>query len=149
MHQQIRLTLGVMGTSDGSGAMTAIPTEIDPIEVKRSLLNVLDTLAEGGFDLLMVGGRNVETTGEFVFAVADDRTSACAQYLYDKGFGRPRIVQPLRGLASPGPGGLAAAIRAMNLGNRKIHEIFIGVPEDGHIPVQVTTVADVTAAAGP
>jgi hypothetical protein len=148
MHQQIRLSLGVRGASDGPGAMTAIPTEIDPIEVKKRLLDVLDTLAEGGYDLLMVGGTNVETTGEFVFAVADDSTSACAQYLFDKGFGRPRIVQPVRGLASPGPGGLAAAIRAMNLGNRRIHEIFIGVPEDGRIPVQVTTVADVTGTGG-
>jgi hypothetical protein len=141
MHQQIRLKLGVMDESDGSGAMTVIPVEHDPIEVRKRLLDLLDTLEGAGFDLLMVGGRDIETSGDFVFAVADDLTSACAQLLLDRGYRGVRILEPAHGHAAHGPGGLATAIREMNLGSRRIHEIFIGIEQDGAIPVQVTTFA--------
>ena len=141
MHQQIRLKLGVMEEEDGSGAMNAIPIEHDPIEVRRRLVDLLDELAAGGYDLQMVGGHDIETSGEFVFAVADDQTSACAQMLKDKNYRGVRIVAPKHGHASHGPGGLAAALREMDLGGRRIHEIFIGIEQDGEIPVQVTTFA--------
>jgi hypothetical protein len=141
MHQQIRLKLGVMEEEDGSGAMNAIPTEHDPIEVRRRLVELLDDLAAADFDLLMVGGHDIETSGEFVFAVADEMTSACAQMLKDKHYRNVRIVGPQHGHASHGPGGLAAALREMNLEGRRIHEIFIGIEQDGEIPVQVTSFA--------
>jgi hypothetical protein len=141
MHQQIRLRLGVMEGSDGAGAMTSTAIEVDPIVVRQSLLDLLDTLAENDYDLEMVGGRDIEGAGEFVFAVDDRKTTACAQLLKDKGFKGVRIVEPAHGHAAHGPGGLAAAIRKLNLGNRRIHEIFIGIEEDGDIPFQVTTIA--------
>jgi hypothetical protein len=140
MHQQIRLTLGARDVNDGTGAMTSVAIEVDPIQVRRSLLDLLDTLAEAGYDLEMAGGHDIETSGEFVFAVADSQTSRCAQLLRDKGFHGVTIVEPEHGHASPGPGGLAASIREMNLGGRRIHELYIGM-EDGEIAVQVTTFA--------
>jgi len=144
MHQQIRLKLGVMSVNDGTGAMTAMPIEVDPIEVRRSLLDLLDTLADAGFDLRMVAGRNIETTGEFVFAVADEETFRCYELLRDRGFRNIRVVEPKHGHAAPGPGGLAAALREMAI-RGPIHEIFIGIEEDGQTPIQVTTVTNAIA----
>lgn len=141
MHQQIRLRLGVMDEQDGAGAMAATAVEVDPIIVRRTLLDLLDVLAESGYDLELVGGRDIEGAGEFVFAVEDRKTAACAQLLKDKGFKGVRIVEPVYGHAAHGPGGLAAAIRKLDLGDRRIHEIFIGIEEDGEIPFQVTTIA--------
>lgn len=141
MHQQIRLRLGVMEEQDGAGAMTSTAIEVDPIMVRRTLLDLLDTLAENGYDLEMVGGQDIEGAGEFVFAVDDRKTTACAQLLKDKGFKGVRIVQPAHGHAAHGPGGLATAIRKLNLGSRRIHEIYIGIEDDGEIPFQVTTIA--------
>ena len=142
MHQQIRLKLGAMGTTDGPGAMTAVPIEVDPIEVRKSLLDLLDALEAGGFDLLMAGGHDIDSSGEFVFAVQDERTTECVQYLQRKGFSRPRVIQPQHCHAKNEPGGLAACIRSLTLSGRKIHEIFIGVPDGDEIPVQITTVAN-------
>ena len=140
MHQQIRLTLGKRSQSDGVGAMAAAPLLMDPIEVRMSLLSLLDKLAGKGFDLRMVGGSNIESTGELILAVDDSDTDACYDYITKTlGFAADR-VEPLHGHAAKRPGGLAAAIRKLNV-RRPIHEIFIGEEVDGEIPFHVTTFA--------
>jgi hypothetical protein len=140
MHQQIRLTLGNRSQSDGVGAMAAAPLLMDPIEVRMSLLSLLDKLAGKGFDLKMVAGSNIESTGELIFAVDDSETTACYEYVTRTLKFTADLVEPLHGHAEKRPGGLAAAIRKMNL-RRPIHEIFIGEEVDGEIPFQVTTFA--------
>ena len=54
MHQQIRLSLGARSSKDGPGAMNAMPVEVDPIEVRGSLLQLLDLLDSEGFDIRLV-----------------------------------------------------------------------------------------------
>ncbi len=141
MHQQIRLSLGARSLHDGPGAMSAMLVEVDPIEVRRSLLEILDALDEAGFDLRLAAGSNIETTGELILAVDDDRTLECYRFIKDElQIKDVKVVRPKHGHAKKGRGGLAAAIREMNL-SQPIHELFLGEEHDGQIPFHVSTVA--------
>lgn len=141
MHQQIRMTLGARSSTDGAGAMAAMPVEVDPIEVRGSLLQLLDLLDSEGFDLRLIAGSNVEGTGELILAVDDERTYDCYTLLKPK-YHNVRVVEPKHGNAAKRRGGLAAAIRAMNL-RQPIHEIYLGEEHDGEIPFHISTVARV------
>jgi hypothetical protein len=139
VHQQIRLSLGARSTTDGPGAMNAMPVEVDPIEVRGSLLQLLDLLDREGFDLRLIAGSNIESTGTLVLAVDDDRTYDCYALLKPL-YADVRVIEPKHGHAEKRRGGLAAAIRGMNL-RHPIHELFLGEEDDGKIPFHVTTVA--------
>jgi hypothetical protein len=135
------MKLGTMSVHDGPGAMSAMPIEVDPIEVRRSLLSLLDELDRGGYDLRLVAGSNIETTGELIIAVDDDKTLDCYQFIKnDLQIPNVRVVRPKHGHAQKQRGGLAAAIREMNL-TQPIHELYLGEEHDGQIPFHVSTVA--------
>jgi hypothetical protein len=139
VHQQIRLSLGARSSKDGPGAMNAMPVEVDPIEVRGSLLQLLDLLDSEGFDIRLIAGSNIEGTGELILAVDDDRTYDCYALLEPR-YRNVKVVEPKHGHAAKRRGGLAAAIRSMNL-RQPIHELFLGEEHDGEIPFHISTVA--------
>jgi hypothetical protein len=153
MHIQIRTSLGTAsGTRTGSGAMELTPIEVDPLELRQgALLDLLNLLAEHNFDLGMAGGDSIEGGGEFVFALKhndeavpeDDRTGECAELLKSNGYRNVRIIEPFVCEAEDRVGGLRDCIRQIVEDGRRIDEIYVGTPEDGAIPVHITTIRTV------
>ena len=149
MHQQIRARLGRTSVDDGTGAMAAVPEEIDPLEVQRgALAELLQLLADNDFDLALAGGDAVELGGEFSFALKDHgRTGEAATLLRDNGYRGVRVLRVQELELEDVPGALAGAIRGLTDRGLKIDEIYVGVRrDDGVVPVQVTTIRDVEAA---
>lgn len=148
MHQQIRVSLGRIQTSDGPGAMASVATEYDPLTVPPgALVTLLERLAEGGFNLRMAGGSRIEHGGEFIFAVDDDRTDACVEFLTDEGY-KPRKLELHHCDLADRPGELARCLKELE-SDREVNEIFVGTPEpDGRIPIQVSTVSHAAAESG-
>ncbi len=143
MHQQIRTSLGKSGLRDGTGAMAAVPIEVDPLEMSYgALVELLDLLASKGYNLELAHGHGIEAGGEFVFAVEhEDQTLECAQMLVDAGYRKVRIVEVHLCEVSHEKGSLAECIRKLTDEGRKIDEIYVGVRGDnGIVPVQVTTI---------
>ncbi len=146
MHQQIRLKLAGRATLDTPGAMPAVGIESDPIEIRPgSLVDLLDELTDEGYQLRMVGGSGVESTGAFVFAIEDDdqhsKTAECATFLQGRGYRGVRVVEPELCEVEDRPGALADCLRKFQ--DRQIHELFVGTPRDGLVPVQITTIRTV------
>jgi hypothetical protein len=153
MHIQVRTSLGTASdTKTGSGAMELTPIEVDPLELKQgALLELLDLLAANGYDLGMAGGDSIEGGGEFVFALKhnddavpeDDRSGECAELLKSNGYRNVRLIEPFVCEAEDRVGGLRDCIREIVEDGRRIDEIYVGVPEDGKIPVHITTIRTV------
>ncbi len=146
MHQQIRTSLGKTSTRDGTGAMAAVPIEVDPLEMPEgALLELLDLLASKGYNLEMASGDAIEAGGEFVFAVEhEDQTVACAQMLQDAGYRNVRIIEVQLCEVAHDKATLAECIRKLTDDGRKVDEIYVGVRrDDGVVPVQVTTIRTV------
>ena len=146
MHQQIRTSLGKSGLRDGTGAMAAVPIEVDPLEVREgALLELLELLASNGYNLELASGDAIEAGGEFVFAVEhEDQTAACAQMLEDAGYRNVRIIEVQLCEVAHDKGTLAECIRGLTEDGRKVDEIYVGVRrKDGVVPVQVTTIRTV------
>lgn len=143
-HIQIRVALGrASGTSDGAGAMNRVPTEIDPLILRRgALADLLALLARRGFDLAMAAGDSIEGGGEFVFALKeDDRAGECVTLLLDSGYRNVRLIEPQLFEIDDAPGALEAVIRKLSDAGRQIDEIYVGVTlPSGRVPVQVTTI---------
>jgi hypothetical protein len=149
MHLQIRTSLGTAsGTSHGSGAMSLVPTEIDPLELRRgALAELLGILADEDFDLAMASGDSIEGGGEFVFAIKgedeaaeEDRVNTCATMLRERGYRNVRIVEPQHFDVSDQKGALRDVIQGLTDDGLVIDEVFVGVAQDGTVPIQVTTI---------
>lgn len=153
MHIQIRTSLGAASaTKTGGGAMELTPIEVDPLDLKQgALLDLLDLLAEHDFDLGMAGGDSIEGGGEFIFALKhndgavpdDDRSGECAELLKSRGYRNVRLIEPHLCEAEDKVGGLRDCIREIVADGRRIDEIYVGTPEDGKIPIHITTIRTV------
>ena len=120
MHQQIR----------------SVPALSPP-----NLADFLTVLADAGINLAGASGSNVESGGEFAFAVEDGQEQAAMDALFAAKY-RPRLVQPKVCLLEDTPGQLLACITdaiAENQGTgRVIKDILVGANrEDGKVVVQV------------
>jgi hypothetical protein len=146
MHMQIRVSLGTpSSTGDTPGAMSLTPVEVDPLDLKRgALLDLLDLLADRGFDLGMAAGDSIEGGGEFVFAIKDDdRYEECCEILKSAGYRNVRLIRPQVCQVDDRVGALRDCIREITSDGRRIDEVYVGAPDEGKIPIHVTTIRTV------
>jgi hypothetical protein len=150
MHQHLRVSLGTHAVTDGSGAMALTPVEHDPIDVKAgALVELLELVRDAGHNIRLAGGRGIELGGEFVFALEDEAHNAdVAALLKSHGYHGVRIVEVHAQEVPDEPGALADALAPLAAEGRQIDEIFVGVPHDGNVLVQATTIRRVEAEAG-
>jgi hypothetical protein len=163
MHQQIRVKLGTRGGSVTGGHMSSDPVEQDPIEVRRgALVRLLDLLSnEGKFNLQVAGGTKIEFGGEFVFSVhekehdhpghnghAHDESQRCREFLTQHRY-KFDVLEPHYCEVDDESGTLADCLRPLIQQGRDIDEVFVGTPEHGKIPIQVTTVERVPSEGTP
>lgn len=148
MHQQIRTKLGrASSVIEGGGAMNLVPVEVDPLEMQRgALVDLLQLLEDNGYDLGMASGDAIELGGEFVFALKDHaRTTQAAALLRQERYRSVRIVQVQEIEVDDEAGGLKREIEKLTAQGLKIDEIYVGATRpNGKVPVQVTTVRDVS-----
>lgn len=148
MHQQIRTSLGkASSVIEGGGAMNLVPVEVDPLEMRRgALVELLQLLEDGDYDLGMAYGDSIEFGGEFIFAVKDHgRTSQAAALLRENGYRNVRIVQVREVEVEDEAGGLKREIEKLTGEGLKIDEIYVGAKRpNGRVPVQITTIRDVS-----
>ena len=120
MHQQIR----------------SVPALSPP-----NLADFLRVLADADINIGGASGSDVESGGEFAFAVEDGQEQAAMDALVAAGY-KPRLLEPKRCLLEDTPGQLLACITdaiAENRGTgRVIKDILVGAnKEDGKVVVQV------------
>jgi hypothetical protein len=106
-----------------------------------NLADFLTVLADAGINIGGASGSDIESGGEFAFAVQDGQEDAAMAALKAANY-QPRLVEPKRCLLEDSPGQLLACITeaiAENEGTgRVIRDILIGAqPEDGLVVVQV------------
>jgi hypothetical protein len=132
--------------------MELTPIEVDPLELRQgALLELLNLLAANNYDLAMAGGDSIEGGGEFVFALKHDdsagpegdRSRECAELLKSNGYRNVRLIEPHLCEAADQVGGLRDCIQEVVDDGRRIDEIYVGVPEDGKVPVHITTIKTV------
>jgi hypothetical protein len=145
MHQQIRTILGRSGVSDGSGAMSHVPVEGDPVEIEDGALDhLLDLLARHDYNLCLAGGRAIEGDGEFVFAIdheeGEERTAECAAMLAAEGYRQVRVLSPHVAWVDDKPGALRDSLLELGEQGREIREVFVGTPKEGKVLIHVSTV---------
>jgi hypothetical protein len=149
MHLQVRSSIQASGGSLGAALFDQDVIDEAPIEARiGGLHRLLTLLAENGFDLRIASGRNIETAGEFIFAVGpkngdDDEherlTRAAVQLLLENRY-PARIVQTYHFDVSDAVGQLDSVIARLPK-NEAVHEIFVGTPnDDASIPLQITTI---------
>lgn len=134
MHQQVRTSTRKRPDSDGPGAMAD----------QGGLVEVLETLLNGGVNLRTAGGRDLDRGGEFVFAVHhddnDDGPGEDAAALLNKWGYRARAVYVHHCLVDDEPGSLLRCIQETEATEGPVYEIFVGTAnEDDRIPLQITT----------
>jgi hypothetical protein len=112
------------------------------------LARFLTVLADAGINLASAGGSNIESGGEFAFAVAhdegDDEDIAfenAMAVLRDAGY-NPRLVKVDHSELANEPGQLLEFVKSVSETNtrlgRSIRDIAVGVPDpDGRIVVQI------------
>ena len=120
MHQQIR----------------SVPALSPP-----NLADFLRVLADADINIGGASGSDVESGGEFAFAVEDGQEEAAMDALRSAGY-TPRLVEPKVCLLEDTPGQLLAcitdAISANQGSGRVIKDILVGANrEDGKVVVQV------------
>jgi hypothetical protein len=158
MHQQIRVRLATPSSvQDGNGAMTAVPVEVDPLQIAAgALVQLLGVLVDGDYNLRMAGGKAIETgDGRFVFAIDDDgdetATTKCAAFLESHGYeGRVDVVEPFMREVDDRKGALRDLLAQLVKEGRQIDEVFVGTPRKGDIkiPIHVTTIQTVAGSGG-
>lgn len=146
MHQQIRLKLTKPGSTDTPGAMRAEAIRTDPSELPvDALVTLLETLEELNYNLRSAGGHAIEGSGEFVFALDDEKHDAseeCAEALRGEGYLDVVVLKPEVHEMPDEKGALAKALRAASRPGRLIQEIHVGTadPKTKLVPVAVTTI---------
>ena len=114
------------------------------MEARGGLTDILRTLLDAGVNLRSAGGRDLDRTGEFVFAVHHDENDdgpgdEAAAVLNKRGY-RARTVYVHHCLVNDEPGSLLRCIEETEASEGPVYEIFVGTAnEDGHIPLQITT----------
>lgn len=143
MHQQVRTSTTKRGSgSSGPGAMAD----------EGGLVDILGDLLASGINLRTAGGRDLDRSGEFVFSVHHEEgdteaNTSAAQLLRDEGYDA-NVFDVHSCVVSDRPGSLLQCIQETEQEHGPVYEIFVGTPdEDGHIPLQITTRADVQAEA--
>ena len=106
-----------------------------------NLAAFLKVLADADINIGGASGSNVESGGEFAFAVEDGQEQAAMDALFAAKY-KPRLVKPKVCLLEDTPGQLLAcitgAIEANQGSGRVIKDILVGANrEDGKIVVQV------------
>ena len=106
-----------------------------------NLAAFLKVLADADINIGGASGSNVESGGEFAFAVEDGQEQAAMDALFAAKY-RPRLVQPKVCLLEDTPGQLLACITDAIAENantgRVIKDILVGANrEDGKVVVQV------------
>ncbi len=138
MHQQVRTSTKKTGSgSPGPGAMAD----------EGGLVDILRILVDNGVNLQTAGGRDLDTGGDFVFAVHhdedrddDDPGEKAAALLREAGYGSARATPAHLCSVADEPGGLLGCIEKLEQTEGPVYEIFVGTPDsDGGIPVQLTT----------
>lgn len=140
MHQQVRTSTTKRGSgSSGPGAMAD----------EGGLVDILATLLDAEINLRTAGGRDLDRRGQFVFSVHhegdEDANRKAADLLNEAGY-EADVYDVRSCVVSDRPGSLLQCIRETEEQRGPVYEIFVGTPdEDGHIPLQLTTRADVRA----
>ncbi len=144
MHQQIRVRLAKPTSTDTPGAMRAEGIERDPRDLPvDALVTMLEALAGEGYNLRSAGGHAIEGLGQFVFALDDEKhddSEACAEFLRGKGYADVVVIEPEVCWIEDKEGALAECLRETARPGRLIQEIHVGTPQDGLLPVALTTI---------
>ena len=134
MHQQVRTSTKKTGSSsDGPGAMAD----------SGGLVDILRVLEDAGINLRSAGGRDLDDGGEFAFAVEhhakgkENATREAVDLLIREGY-EAREVEVRDCYVTDVPGALRKCIEEAE-SQGPVYEIFVGTPEDGKIPLQITT----------
>lgn len=142
MHQQVRTSSTKTGSgSNGPGAMN------DP----GGLVDILQTLLDAEVNLRTAGGRDLDTGGTFAFSVHhedgdDEPDHRAAALLRERGYKDAEVVRVRECVVSDEPGSLLNCIREAEA-DSPVYEILVGTPdEEGHIPIQIVTRADIGGA---
>jgi hypothetical protein len=111
------------------------------------LVDILQRLLEAGVNLRTAGGRDLDTGGTFAFSAhhEDDDDHAdeqAAELLRDAGYDA-QVFAVRDCVVSDEPGSLLRCIQEAEA-ESPVYEIFVGTPdEEGHIPIQIVTRADI------
>ena len=135
MHQQVRTSPTKTGSgSPGPGAQAD----------QGGVVDILQVLVDARVNLQTAGGRDLDRSGDFVFAVHhdddDDRpANEAARLLREHGY-PARVVNTHYCTVDDEPGGLLGCIKKIEGTDGPVYEIFVGTPDaEGRIPVQITT----------
>ena len=114
------------------------------MEARGGLTDILRILLDAGVNLRTAGGRDLDSKGEFVFAVHhdenDDGPGEEAAAILNNNDYRARTVYVHHCLVNDEPGSLLRCIEETEANEGPVYEIFVGTAnEDGHIPLQITT----------
>ncbi len=131
MHQQVRTRVA---KTEGPGAMNADD---------GGIVDVFRVLRDGGFNLQMAGGHDLDAGGEIVFAVyhddEDDRPNREAAQLLRRSGYPARVVRAHYCDVANEPGGLLGCLERIRKEDGPIAEIYVGVGDDKSVPIQITT----------
>jgi hypothetical protein len=110
------------------------------------LVDILNTLLDAGVNLRTAGGRDLDEGGIFVFSVhhaeGDDEPDRQAAALLRKHGYDAGVYTARECIVSDEPGSLLRCIQETEA-ESPVYELFVGTPdEEGHIPVQIVTRAD-------
>jgi hypothetical protein len=111
------------------------------------LVDILQRLLEADVNLRTAGGRDLDAGGTFVFSVHhaegdDEPDHQAAGLLRDHGYDA-EVVKVRECVVSDEPGSLLNCIQEAEA-ESPVYEIFVGTPdEEGHIPIQIVTRADI------
>ena len=117
------------------------------MDAPGGLVDILRTLLDAGVNLRTAGGRDLDAGGAFAFAVhheeGDDQPDHdAAALLRERGYAA-EVIKVRECVVSDRPGSLLRCIEEAEA-ESPIYEILVGTPdEEGHIPIQIVTRADV------
>ena len=134
MHQQVRTSPTPTGT--GPGAMSA--------SEGAGLVELLTILRDGGFNLQLAGGHDLDATGELVFAIYHDehdpdRPNRDAARLLKEHNYAARVVRAHHCDVANEPGGLLGCLERIQKEDGAIAEIYVGVGDQNNVPIQIVT----------
>jgi hypothetical protein len=113
------------------------------------LVDILRTLLDAGVNLRTAGGRDLDRGGDFVFSVHhedgnDDADHRAAELLRSAGYREADVYTVRDCIVSDEPGSLLRCIQETEEERGPVYEIFVGThDDDGHIPIQIVTRADI------
>jgi hypothetical protein len=117
------------------------------MDAPGGLVYILERLLEADVNLRTAGGRDLDTGGTFAFSVhhraGDDEPNERAAKVLRKAGYDAQVITVRDCVVSDEPGSLLRCIQDAEA-ESPVYEIFVGTPdEEGHIPIQIVTRADV------